>query len=402
MKTFPHRVALVTGGLQFGGSTTFLIHLASGLRSAGIACEVFSLAQDNPFSADFAAASIPVHVWNESRFIFEDRMAQMCRAIVRFKPSVVIANIGRDAYETLRYVPEGIARIGVIHDRIMDPHHLVTTYGDFMDHVVVVASHLISDVHAAATAATCSCVLHGIPIPTDMPSRTANLAEPLKLIYFGRLAEGKGSRIFPQMIDALHQRRLPFRWTIHGCGPDESYLRQRLAVEAASGEVVFSTPTTREKLHALVREHDVYVLASEIEGGPLTLLEAMALGLVPICGDIPCMVQEVINAENGFRVPRDKPEAYADALDHLHKNRPLLEKMSRAAQQTITSNFTTAAMAQRYITLFDQIKLPVAPADWPARFEIQSILATPYPWLSLPPFRALRRGLKQIRSVIPL
>ena len=47
-----------------------------------------------------------------------------------------------------------------------------------------------------------------------------------------------------------------------------------------------SSPVSRDQLFPLVRQHDVFIMASEIEGGPLTLLEAMALGLVPICNDI--------------------------------------------------------------------------------------------------------------------
>src|SRR5689334_9210762 len=115
MKENP-KIALVTGGLQFGGSTTFLTNLISGFQQLGVSSAVFSLSRTNPFASEFAAFGVPVHVSDETRFIFEDRLLALYKEIARFNPAVVIANIGRDAYEVLRYMPRGITRIGMIHD----------------------------------------------------------------------------------------------------------------------------------------------------------------------------------------------------------------------------------------------------------------------------------------------
>src|SRR6185312_7362306 len=110
----------------------------------------------------------------------------------------------------------------------------------------------------------------------------------------------KGTRLFPDIIKELHQRKVPFRWAIYGNGPDEGYVRESLAAEIQAGNVVVSPHVPREELFRTIRKHDVFIMASDHEGGPLTLLEAMSVGLVPICHDTPCLVQEVVNPENGF------------------------------------------------------------------------------------------------------
>jgi len=140
------------------------------------------------------------------------------------------------------------------------------------------------------------------------------------------------------------------------------------------------------------------MLASDNEGGPLTLLEAMTLGLIPVCGDIPCLVQEVVSSENGFRVPRNVPVAYAEIVARLHQDRPLLERLSAAARQAITTHFTVEAMAQRYVNFFTANVRTVTPnPSWPKRIEPKVMRGADSHWLSLPVLRPLRRLVKQFQ-----
>ena len=394
------KVALVTGGLPFGGTSTFSLHLATGLRDAGIPCEVLSFTRENPFAADFGAAAIPVHLSDETRLIFEDRLERIYETIADFEPTVVIANIGREAYEVLRYLPSGVVRIGMVHDMVMNPDQLIPTYRDALDYVVVVGAHLLNDVRTVSGSVPCVHLAHGIPMPKQVPPRVSNPSGPLRIIYYGRLIVGKGARIFPAIMDELHRRQIPFQWTILGSGVEEPYLRDRLAAEIASGEVTLSSPVKRDRLFQLIRQHDVYIMASDVEGGPLTLLEAMYLGLVPVCSDIPCLVQELINPENGFRVSRTKPDEYAEAMGRLHNDRALLERMSAAARRTVTADYTVEAMVQRYVNLFHQTCLTAPDIVWPKRIKPMAIRAVSNPWSMMPVFRPLRRLAKRLDTFV--
>ncbi|HLX70459.1 MAG TPA: glycosyltransferase [Verrucomicrobiae bacterium] len=366
------KIAFVSGGLQFGGSTTFLVNLANGLKSLGVATAAFSFTRENPFAADFAALGVPVHTSDAERFIFEDRLTAIYEHVSRFNPAAVIANIGDDAYEFLRYVPQGVTRIGMVHDTAMGPRRIVPLYEDVLSGVAVVNTHLADEVKSAAPKVPCRYVAHGIPIPDESLVRDTNPRGPLRIIYFGRLAEGKGTRIFPAIIDQLHERQIPFRWTFHGTGPDEEFLRTRLSAEIAAGEVVMSSPVARDELFPIVRRHDVFIMASEIEGGPLTLLETMALGLVPVCNDIPCLIQEVIHPDNGFCIPRE-PRHYADSLAILHRNRTQLEQMSTAARKIISAAYSTQAMAERYLAFINCLASKSGAISWPATIKPKAI-----------------------------
>jgi glycosyltransferase involved in cell wall biosynthesis len=393
-----YRVAVVTGGLPFGGTTAFLLNLVPALRNAGVLARVFSLTHANPFADEFEKAGISVHLCDDRKQIFEDRVVHTYTALAEFSPAVVLANIGQEAYEMLRYLPVGVARVGIIHDRAQEPRRVLTTYRGVLDHVIVVAAHLLADVQAVAPATPCAHLPHGISMPAHVAPRNPNRAAPLRLIYFGRLTEGKGARLFPKIVDELHRRQIPFTWTIHGTGPEEAFLREHLAGEILSGEVLISPPVPRDSLFQMLQRHDVYVLASDTEGGPLTLLEAMAMGLVPVCGDIPCLVQEVINPKTGFRVERSNAGTYAEAIAKLHAARDLLERMSLAAQQAITAEYSLRAMGERYTRFLRGLVGDQPSGSWPATIHPRPILNAEHPLAFSPISRPIRRLAKRLKS----
>jgi glycosyltransferase involved in cell wall biosynthesis len=220
------------------------------------------------------------------------------------------------------------------------------------------------------------------------------------LIYFGRLDACKGTRLFPEIIAALRGRKVRFQWTMHGSGPDEDWLRSRLAAEIAAGEVVLSAKVPQRELYSLVRQHDIFIMASDMEGGPLTLLEAMSLGLVPVCNEIPCMIQEVITPENGFRIPRT-PETYAEIIAALDRDRSKLEQMSVAARNTITTRYTSAAMAERHVEFIASLGVPQEPATWPVRIKpmpMRGLSAVSQMTQRVGLVRQARRVLKRLNS----
>jgi colanic acid/amylovoran biosynthesis glycosyltransferase len=392
------KIAFVTGGLPFGGSTTFLLYLASGLQSLGISSEIHSFTRENSFATDFASAGIPVHVHDETKLIFEDRLMAIYRRMAAFKPTVVLANLGAEAFEMLRYVPAGTARMGMIHDP--GNQGLPPLYRDCLDGVVVVNPAWAEVTRRLVPGLTCQYLAHGIPLPEANLMRNPHPAGPLSLTYFGRLTEVKGARLFPEITRQLCQRSIPFHWAIYGGGPEEGYVRQALAAEIQAGLVALHPQVSRHELFPTIRKHDVFILASEVEGGPLTLLEAMALGLVPICNDIPCLIQEVVTSENGFIIARD-PVKYAETFALLHHNRPQLERLSAAARKTITGQYSTRAMAERYVQFMNTIAPAAVSGSWPARISpkpMRNSSLVPRLTQSTGFTRQLRRIVKRMRG----
>lgn len=391
------RVALVTGGLPLGGSTTFTLYLARGLQSVGVNAQVFSFSSDHPLAPEFSAAGIKTHTRNEHLEIYEDRLESLYRLIRAFDPSVAMAVLGVESFEMLRYLPAGVLRLGVIHDMAIQPHTFIPPYRQTLDHLVVVARYLIPEVARIENCPPVRYLPLGIPITNLVAPRNPNPDRPLRLLYYGRLEnESKGVRLFPKIADALKRRGLRYYWTIQGKGPEEDFLRKALASEIREGVVSLTPPVELARLASVVRNHDIYLLSSTNEGGPLTLLESMALGLVPVCGDIPGLVTEVIDANNGFRVPQAEADAYAQSIGALDADRALLERMSVAACKKITGNFSQEAMGERFAEFFRSCADRASPRIWPDAISPRGLTGIAL-LTSSPLGRSLRRLHKRLR-----
>jgi glycosyltransferase involved in cell wall biosynthesis len=74
---------------------------------------------------------------------------------------------------------------------------------------------------------------------------------------------------------------------------------------------------------------------SEHDGTPNSLLEAMAVGCLPICGDIESIRQWIMDGENGILVDPADPEALAEAILRSLDNREIQENAAAKNLQII-------------------------------------------------------------------
>jgi glycosyltransferase involved in cell wall biosynthesis len=159
--------------------------------------------------------------------------------------------------------------------------------------------------------------------------------------------------------------------------------------------VVFPGPLPNAQVPALLENHDVFLLASEAEGLPISLLEAMAHGVVPVVSDLESGIRDVVDATNGILVPVEDTEGYARAIIHLHEHRDELAAKSAAAHARVKTEFSVEAMTDRWLAAFHQ-NAPMI-GDWPARWKIQPPLAVRHPVYFSPPMRVIRRLAAKFR-----
>jgi glycosyltransferase involved in cell wall biosynthesis len=79
----------------------------------------------------------------------------------------------------------------------------------------------------------------------------------------------------------------------------------------------------------------VYVSVSSHDGTPNTLLEAMACGCLPVCGDIESIREWVTSGENGLLVDPHDPQAVAQAIIKACQYKTLQNKAKKLNQEII-------------------------------------------------------------------
>ena len=176
--------------------------------------------------------------------------------------------------------------------------------------------------------------------------------QPVRLIYIGRLAAGKG---LLETIEALALARgngVAARLVIVGNGPEGARLRAQVRELGLEREVRFAGRAVGEDKVLLLSQSDALCLASHSEGLPYALLEAMAAGVVPIVtrvGGIPDVVQEGVH---GMFVPAGDADAIARAIETLSHDRASLARMSAACRKRIAAVYSIQRVAAGFAGLY--------------------------------------------------
>lgn len=98
---------------------------------------------------------------------------------------------------------------------------------------------------------------------------------------------------------------------------------------------------------------DLFILPSNYEGLPMSLLEALAYG-VPVVASAVGGVTEVLNGENGFAV-NNNIDIFEEKIKYILSDQDVLNKMSESARKSYLANFTIEKMIEGYTSIFDII-----------------------------------------------
>ncbi len=100
---------------------------------------------------------------------------------------------------------------------------------------------------------------------------------------------------------------------------------------------------------------DVFVLPSHAEGFPVSVIEAMACGVVPIRTDAGGADAQIEQGVTGFLTPFNNPQVLADTLERLLANAPLRQQMGEAARKKALDAFSADQMVGRTLALYEAV-----------------------------------------------
>ncbi|MEO8769674.1 MAG: glycosyltransferase family 4 protein [Ferruginibacter sp.] len=193
---------------------------------------------------------------------------------------------------------------------------------------------------------------HGVKIPVKYRSRV-NENEPLRLLFLGRISSAKGVFDLPVISSLLRERDVEFEWTCIGNGPELAKLKEEWN---SRDKVQFLSPATNDEVLSICADMDVFVLPTKFEGSPVSLLEAMSVGLVPVVTDLPGGITDIVKNEIGYRIPINDNIGFANAIATLNNNRALLNTLSINCRKKIIEEFDVKQTAKAYHGLFMRYK----------------------------------------------
>ena len=160
----------------------------------------------------------------------------------------------------------------------------------------------------------------------------AELGFGLDEIVVGTVANFRPQKDYPNLLGAakiLADSDVPVRFVAVGQGPQEAETRQ-LRQDLGLEECVILTGFRNDAVR-IMSACDVFTLASQWEGLPVALMEALALNLPVVATAVGGVAEELVNDETALLVPPGDKWALAGAIERVVSDPDLRARLSGAS-----------------------------------------------------------------------
>ncbi|RME70851.1 MAG: glycosyltransferase [Verrucomicrobia bacterium] len=356
-----YRVSITTPCWHLNGVNTVSASLLRGLTSLGVpgeilltdttprGLEVFPPPEDIPFRRLPAHRRIRAH------------LKALARDLASNTPTVYLPGYDYRHSGVSPILPDSVVIVGVVHGD--DPLHFdhVARLGRYWNAVVCVSRLIERRIHERfpELAERTLTIHNGVDLPSSAPAPRQRDDATLRIAWAGRVVrEGKRAMDIPRLLDCLEKLGTPVCLTVAGDGDCLPDIRLEAARHIAAGRLRLLGAVSNASVHALFEQSDLFLLTSDRnEGLPISMLEAMARGCVPIVTDIESGVPEVVRHENnGLILPAGDMPRFAKEIAALAAAPQRLADLSAEAIRTVHHGaFNTRAMARAYKDLFDRL-----------------------------------------------
>ena len=154
-------------------------------------------------------------------------------------------------------------------------------------------------------------------------------------MFLGRLVPEKGLRY---MVEAFELVKCDQKLVIAGGSSDtDDFLRELKAMAAGNDRILFTGFVQGQLLDELYSNAYLYVLPSDVEGMPLSLLEAMSYGNCCLVSDIPECVDVV--EDHGLIFRRADVDDLREKLQFACDNQTAVEAYKAQAAEFICGKY---------------------------------------------------------------
>ena len=350
------KVLRVIYDLQVGGVQRMLYRSIAPLRDEGVALEVVCLKERGEMAARFEEAGVPVHLIK-----FASRLDPI--GVLRLRR--LIRRGGYDVAHSQMYAANAAlnaaATLGV-PAKVINSYHSQTPFSGKSQErfarwtagrpsrIVAVSQSVADAVVAAGIERDQIRVIHnGVDLPEEEPPPPmAPAGAPLRAFWAGRFVKQKRVDMLVDIAAGCRRVGVPLQLTLIGEGPQLEKIKRRVA-ETNLADIVTFVPFQAD-IVPFIRDHEVYLSASDREGFPNTLLEVFAQGRGALLTKI-APNEEAAGDSGAAKLISDDVEEWVNWLRVLQGDRGWVMTMGEAAwnrAREFSVDKTCAAMARLY------------------------------------------------------
>lgn len=361
------RILHIIPTLDRSGAEKQLMLLATRLARQEFDPHVCVLTRSGPYEQELKQAEVPVTVIGKPLKIDPGAFLRLKRHIASLRPDLVHTWLfAANSYGRAAALAAGVPRI-VAAERCVDPwkvwHELaIDRWLARRTDRIVVNSSGVRDFYVRHGLPQDKFVLipNGISAPPASDITREELLAELGLPTGARLIGAVG-RLWPQKrikdliwaADLLKVIRDDVHLVIIGDGPHRRRLEQFRRQVRIEDKVHFLGH--RSDVPRLMPHFDLLWLASEYEGLPNVIMEAMIAGVPVVATDISGNRDLVVPAETGYLVPVGDRAALARQALKLLDDVELAGRLSEAGRRRMLDAFSVERMVERHVQLYREL-----------------------------------------------
>jgi glycosyltransferase involved in cell wall biosynthesis len=359
-------VQLITLSEPFGGAQAHVRDLSRGLIEIGHDVTVL-VGSEGLFTLELKRLGIPYRVIPNlirSIHLRHDLLAltQIRSALAEIGPDILAIHsskagwLGRIAGWTLG-IPtvftahgwaftEGVsrakARIYSLAEKIVAPLTSRIIAVSKYDQQLAVRKHITTEKNIVA-------IHNGVP---DKPELLANpTGNPPKLLMVARFQAPKDHTVLCKALAKL--KGLEWSLDFVGDGPLMPEIVSLVASLGIKDRVNFLGE--RKDVPQLLSKAQVFVLTTNWEGFPISIVEAMRANLPVIASDVGGISEAVVDNVTGYLVPRGNLDVLVDRLSRILSDAKLRGEFGAAGRAEYIEEFTFKKMVAKVLTVYEEM-----------------------------------------------
>ncbi|MEK4951045.1 glycosyltransferase [Bacillus sp. FSL W8-1127] len=180
----------------------------------------------------------------------------------------------------------------------------------------------------------------------------------IKILSIARLVEKKGLIYAIESVSRLINEGVQIEYNIIGNGPLENQLKERISQLGMESHIKLLGPKTQQETIRHLQESHMFLLPSvtssdgDMEGIPVVLMEAMAMGK-PVISTYHSGIPELItDGKDGLLVPERDSETLYQKLKSMIQDKSQWELMGKQARLTVSKKHDIHQLNRKLESIF--------------------------------------------------
>jgi glycosyltransferase involved in cell wall biosynthesis len=354
-KSLHAKILICNELIDAGGLGTYTLSLAQGLKNRD--WEINILVTHGAGEHYGGTKKFAQRCYDLSSMPLSLRKLKVAKDIVMdVAPDILLLNHCSLMHYVLPYLVPGIKPVAILHNDTDLLFRVASLYDKRIFRWIApsqaLAQHFLAYIESDYQKRI-RIIQHGVDTGLFFESNRTTDSKIVKISFIGHIGENKGADILPDIIELVVKRYASIDVTIAGHGEMRSLLEHRFKEKKVPVRLLgYIRPET---VSDVLRNTDILVLPTRVEGFGLIIIEAMLCGVVPVVSRLDGITTNIVqHGVTGYLPEMNDIKGFADSIIGLIERPELLRQMSSNAVADAQNRFSLLHMIEEYEKIFSE------------------------------------------------